>query len=209
MSRSSSNLFAALSVGVFLLAVPAAATAGELGLTLGAVSGPARTVSGSTSTLNFSNGVALQAVYAKKFMSIKYAELSWESLLMVNPRQSVNSTTTSAIKNYGSLILAPGMRLKFYPEKRLSPWVVGGGGYALYYPSSSSIAGKALAAISNTNSLALEMGGGMDFIATPKWTIRGEVRDFYTGSPNFGVPVSGRGQFNFVVSGGIVLQLGK
>ncbi len=201
--------FPRLIVAALLAFAPGALFAGELGLTIGAVSGPSRTVSSSTSTLNFSNGVALQGTYSRKFMSIKYAELSWETLLMVNPRQSVNSTTTSAINHYGSLVVTPGVRLKLYTEKKLSPWVVAGGGYALYYPSSSSIAGKAIAAISNTNSLALEMGGGMDWIATPKWTIRGEVRDFYTGSPNFGVPVYGRGQFNFVVSGGIVLKLGK
>jgi opacity protein-like surface antigen len=209
MSRSFLPAIQAI-VGVsFLLVAPASIRAGELGLTVGTVSGPARTVSASTSTLNFSNGVALQAVYARKFMGIKYAELSWESLLMVNPRQNVTSTATSVVNHYGSLIVAPGVRIKFYPEKKLSPWAVGGGGYALYYPSSTSIAGKALAAISNTNSLALEMGGGMDWKATPKWTLRGEVRDFYTGSPNFGLAVSGRGQFNFVVSGGIVLNLGK
>jgi len=209
MRRLSPRILSAFVTVAVLAALPGSAAGGELGLTLGAVSGPSRTVQGSTSTLNFSNGVALQAVYARKFMAVKYAELSWETLLMVNPRQSVSSTTTSAIDHYGSLVMAPGFRLKFYPEKKLSPWVVGGGGYALYYPGSGSIAGKTLAAISNTNSLALEMGGGMDWIATPKWTLRGEVRDFYTGSPNFGVPVSGRGQFNFVVSGGIVLKLGK
>ena len=35
-----------------------------------------------------------------------------------------------------------------------------------------------------------------------------EARDFYTGSPNYNLQVSGRGQFNFVVGGGVDLKLG-
>lgn len=44
-------------------------------------------------------------------------------------------TTAMAIvpKNYTSLFVAPGLRLKFAPAGRISPWVAFGCGYALYW----------------------------------------------------------------------------
>ena len=58
------------------------------------------------------------------------------------------------------------------------------------------------------NTYAVEFGGGVDIVASKKYVIRGAAQGFYTGNPNYGVAATG-GQFNFVISGGIVWRFGK
>jgi len=179
----------------------------ELALTVGGFNGPNRTTK-SNANLSFSSTVGIQADYSCYVRSYKYADLYGEVHLLVSPKQDVSSTLTSATADFTSLYITPGVRLKFYPKKRLSPWVVGGGGYALYRQSDKTIAGAANPASGYTNSGAIEFGGGMDFVYSPRMSFRLEARDFYTASPNFNTPIYGRGQFNFVVGAGVVFRLG-
>ncbi len=202
-------LMRSLRFGFFLtllLAVPSFAQK-EAALTLGSVSGPTRTTT-SGSTLTLSNAVAFQGSYARQVRTYKYADLYGEVNAVLSPYQSVSGTATSATKDFTALYITPGVRLKFYPKKKLSPWAVGGGGYALYSASSKTIAGGNSAASGTSSNGALEFGGGLDYRWSSRLSFRFEARDFYTGTPHYNLPVSGKGQFNFLAGGGLVFHLG-
>lgn len=198
-----------LCFGLFLtmlLAVPASAQK-EAALTLGSFSGPSRTTT-SRAVLSLSNAAAIQGSYGKLVRTYKYAELYGEINAMFAPKHSVTSTAKAATNNISALYITPGIRLKFYPKEKLSPWVVGGLGYALYRASSTTIAGGVNPSSGSSGTGAFEFGGGLDFRVTPKMSLRFEVRDFFTGSPRYNYPIFGKGQYNFLAGGGVIFHLG-
>jgi hypothetical protein len=108
-------------------------------------------------------------------------------------------------KNYASLYVAPGVRLKFAPVARLSPWVALGGGYALYQQSTRFSNGE-----NTTNKFlnrgVVDFGGGLDYKLFRFLGLRAEVRDLVSGNPNLNVALSSSVQHNLVSSGGITIR---
>lgn len=103
-----------------------------------------------------------------------------------------------------TIFVTPGLKVKLLPGASISPWASVGGGWARYSLEASDLA---------ENKGALAFGGGIDFkTGLPLLGIRAEVRDFLTGSPDFGFPSSIftiNGSFNHhnVLAGaGIVLR---
>src|SRR5262249_37319202 len=83
-----------------------------------------------------------------------------------------------------------------------------GGGYAVYEQSVLQIDGRPNPAPRDIHRGAFDFGAGVD---TSLWRwigLRGEVRDFYTGSPAYNLPNLGGGQHNVVAGGGFVLRWG-
>ena len=190
----------------------------ELGLTLGALSGPDRNLTGSAASparLRFSTGTALQANYARRFATLPNADLLFEVHFLASPQQhvaaSVSSATSlsNATRDIAALYVTPGLRVKFYPARRMSPWAAVGGGYSLYEQSTATLGGTPNPAPRHSSGGALQFGGGADFKVWKALSLRGEAREFYTASPKFNVSVAGTGQFHLVVGGGIVWRFGR
>ena len=81
-----------------------------------------------------------------------------------------------------SLFVTPGLKVKLLPGASISPWASVGGGWARYSLQASDVA---------ESKAAFAFGGGIDFkTGLPLLDIRAEVRDFLTGSPDFGFPSS-------------------
>jgi hypothetical protein len=121
----------------------------------------------------------------------------------------VQASAPGAIRDYASLYVTPGIRVKFGSGRRASPWVAAGGGWALYEHSLLDMAGRPSSAARRTSRGAFQFGGGVD---VPIWrfvALRGEVRDFYTGSPSYTVGGLRGGQHNVVAGGGFVLRFGE
>jgi hypothetical protein len=195
---------------MLLFVLPLAATAQnhEIGLTLGRIGGPSRTTAAGPAELG--SGIALQANYGYRFWLSKKVALSAEVHFLANGLREITSPVAMVTRDVATLYATPGLRVKFMPlSKRLSPYVVGGGGYALYEQSYFRQDGASNQAPRFTHRGALMFGGGAD---VPVWRWLGarfEARDFYTGNPSFNVPVIGGGQHNVVLGGGFVLLLGR
>ena len=58
----------------------------------------------------------------------------------------------------------------------------------------------------DTNTGAVQFGGGVDVRALRWLAFRGEIRDVYTGARNFSIAAPGDHVHNAVVSGGFVLR---
>jgi opacity protein-like surface antigen len=197
----------ALIVPTFVLAQNALAQRHEVGLTLGAINAKAKdTPSGP---LDIGTGVAFQANYGYRFFGTRKIGLSGEVHFLASPLQEIQSSNRTATRDYASLYVIPGIRLKFAPTARVSPYGAIGGGYALFEQSVKRLDGSPNAAPRFNNRGALAFGGGVDVRVWRFVAARGEVRDFYSGNPAFNIPINGGGLHNIVAGGGLVLRLGS
>ena len=188
------------------LASSAAAQTHEIGLTLGRISGPTR--SSPVGELRLDPGIALQANYGYRFLMRRSFALSAEVHFLANGQREIRSQNLSATRDVATAYVTPGLRLKFAPGSRVSPYITAGGGYALYEQSHLRIDDAPNAAPRFTHRGALMFGGGIDM---PVWRWLGfrlEARDFYTGNPSFNAIVNSSGQHNVVLGGGFVLSFG-
>lgn len=176
----------------------------EIGLTLGGLAKQDR------AGLSLGSGVALQANYGYRLVDAKVAALYGEVHLLANPQRVVNSADPSVTRDIATLYVTPGVRLKFLPHSRLSPFIAAGAGYAQYEQSTFVLSGAANRAPRNVFHGAFDYGGGVDWRGWWPWLgFRAEVRDFYTGSPAFNSRLIEGGQHNVVAGGGLVLRFGR
>lgn len=196
-----------MKIAVFFLAVSGLlAQNQELGLTLGRIVDLSR--SAPSGSIDLSGGVALQANYGYRFLRTKHAAYSAEIHFLANGQRTIASSNPAATRDVATAFVTPGLRVKLRPGKRISPYGVVGGGYALYEQSFFRLDGASNQAPRFTHRGAFMYGGGVD---TPLWRwigLRFEVRDFYTGNPSFNIPVNNSGQHNVVAGGGFVLRWG-
>jgi hypothetical protein len=162
------------------------------------------------STVQTDHQLFLEGTLGLQLLNAKVASLHLEVPVAGIPSQTLHlSTAPSAVfAHMSSTYVTPGFRLKLLPGAPISPFVSLGGGWAHYSLGSGA-----------TNKGALEYGGGLDFkTGIPFLGFRGEVRDFVTGNPNFGLlsPIaggftgggnqSGLHRHNILAGGGIVLR---
>jgi opacity protein-like surface antigen len=197
-----------LAAGLLLGCLSLPAQKQELGLTLGRLSGPTRTLTGG-GEIGSGSGTALQANYGHRFA--RTGPWSWygEVHFLANGLREFESANRTVTRDVATIYVTPGLRLKYTGFGRLQPYGTIGGGYALYEQSFNQLNGQPNGAPRFTHRGTIAYGGGFD---VPVWRwigARFEVRDFYSGNPSFNAPVRGSGQHNVVVGGGFVLQFGR
>ena len=185
------------------LAAQAFAQKHELGFTIG------RLIENDRGLVRSQSGTALQFNYGYRFWTNSSVALSGEVHMLASPLRDV-SGGSGATRDYASLYLTPGIRVKLNPEGRIQPYGAVGGGYALYEHSTQTIGGAQNQAPRHIHRGALMYGAGLD-VPIARWlALRGEIRDFYTGNPAYfgggGGGFSGGGQHNIVAGGGFVLR---
>ncbi len=182
-------------------------TKNEVGLLLGALATGSREIQLPTlSRADIGSGLTYQVNYARRLVDAKVASLYVEVLLAATPLQEVTSTNTTIPRDYASLFLTPGLKVKFLPRWRVSPYVAAGGGYARFRESDFRTNNQANTGRIGTNTGVFDYGGGVDIRVFRYLSLRGEVRDFVTGNPNFNAPFLTNRQHNVLTSGGIVLH---
>jgi hypothetical protein len=133
--------------------------------------------------------VAFQGTLAARLLDAKAASLSLEVPLVGIPGREAGGPGL----RFSSFFFTPGVKLNFFPKAGLSPFATVGGGLAHFGGDASN------------NSAALQFGGGVDVkTRLPHLGLRGEVRDFYTASPN-SLSDTGR-MHNVFIGGGVVFK---
>ena len=176
----------------------------EIGLTLGGLFNTQR--SNGPTRLDLGSGVALQANYGYRFFGGNRAALYGEVHMLASPLREVTSATQTLTRDAATLFVTPGIRVKFNGTGFFSPYVVVGGGWALYEQSTMTIGGNPNSASRTVNHGAFVYGGGVD---TKFWRfvgLRAEIRDFYAGGPSYNTTLIRGGQHNVVAGGGLVLK---
>jgi opacity protein-like surface antigen len=172
----------------------------EIGLTLGRVTSTDRNM------LRLGAGTALQANYGHRLWQADKAAVYAEVHFLGNPQRLVTAPNRTFTRDVATIFLTPGVRVKFRPLDAVSPYVVGGGGYAVFEQSLTRLDGQPNGAPRTINRGVFMFGGGVDVKLWRFVALRAEVRDFYSGSPAYNTPaVTGR-QHNVVAGGGFALR---
>ena len=202
VTRFCSSVF--LFLGLCVCVHPVLAQKQDVTLSLGGVFSQSRSFQG-TGTAQISSDFDLEANYGYRFVRANIAALYGEIEFVALPNRSVTSATAIVPKNYASLYVAPGFRLKFAPAARISPWVAIGGGYALYQQSAQFSNG-----LNTTNKFLnrglFDFGGGVDYTLFRFLGLRAEVRDLVSGNPNLNVALCSSTQHNLINGGGIIVR---
>jgi len=179
------------------------------GLSPGAVLiGPGGTVLPNRS-IEFNSSLALGAEYDRGFVLKKRVALYGGVDFLASPNDvKLSQATLNLPRSYAYIFLTPHIRLKFHPAGSLSPWLSFGGGYARF---DSSTPAAAIAFQRGTNTGTFVFGGGVDtrtLVHLFKMPIgfRIEVRDFYSGLPNYNIKVTGDKQNNVSLTGGPLIR---
>jgi opacity protein-like surface antigen len=174
----------------------------EFGFLLGGLLANAR------GTVRLTSGTAYQFNYGYRLAGgDKPVALYGEVHFLANPQRIVGSGVVTATRDVATIYLTPGLRLKFFPSRRVSPYATAGAGWALYEQSRNQLNGEPNPAPRTVNKGTFMYGAGVDFNVVRHFALRGEIRDFYSGNPALNIPGLRGGQHNVVVSGGFVLLL--
>jgi opacity protein-like surface antigen len=142
---------------------------------------------------------AVGANFAHRVAGIPFVGLYLEVPVVVGPKSVLKISST----DYSSLFVTPGLKVKFAPSFFISPYVAGGVGFARFRVDATNSTPEQ----TRTNAV-FDIGAGLDMKIAPFLSLRGEVRDFYSGLPTFdlvGSGLSGR-QHNVVPQAGLVFR---
>jgi len=150
-------------------------------------------------------GLTFEGEYARRFLVTPIFSISGEAVVAYNPDEKLNAGdygNAVVPTNYKQLFFTPGARVNLFPTTAVSPWVSVGGGFAHFSESNTLVysgtnPGKA------TTSGVLEGGVGLDVKVWKALSIRLDVRDFWSGEPDFPLAPTGKSrQHNYFVGGG-------
>jgi hypothetical protein len=154
--------------------------------------------------VRFGKGFTFEVNYSRYLITTPVFALSGEVPVVFNLDQDINSGANVVPANYRSYFITPAARVNLFPTGAVSPWVSFGGGFGHFSEASSLISGGTNPGKSKTTGV-LQGGFGLDVRIWRRITIRGEVRDFWSGEPDFPLAPTGKTrQHNFLVGGGAV-----
>jgi len=153
-------------------------------------------------------GFTFEINYARRLFGTEVYAISAEVPAVFNLDEDLNAGGPVVPVDYKQIFVTPAVRVNLFPETKVTPWVSFGGGFArftenknlLYYgtnPGGSSTSG------------VIQGGLGLDvspFVTRFKhFSFRGEVRDFFSGTPNLPLADTGKTrQHNYFVGGGVI-----
>ena len=205
IATSRVRMLGLLFLATFMITARAEAQNQDLTFSLGGIPGQSRSFQGTAGTAQISADRSLGVNYGHRLLGTKKAALFGEIEFVALPNRPVTSTTATVPRSYASLYVTPGLRLKLFPNSRLSPWGAIGAGYALYEESARLSNGQRTTT-KFLNRGVFAYGGGLDYRLFRFIGLRGEIRDFFSGNPNLNVVLNSSTQHNIVASGGLILH---
>jgi opacity protein-like surface antigen len=155
--------------------------------------------------IHFGKGLSFEGEYARRFLVTPIYALSAEVPFMYNHDMKLNAgeygfaVVPTSLKAF---FVTPAARVNFFPTTAVSPWVSLGAGIGHFSQSSTLVYGGPNPGKSTTG-FTMEGGVGLDVKVWRKLSIRGEVRDFWSGEPDFPLAPTGKSrQHNYLVGGG-------
>ena len=199
------RLLAALVLTIFG-ASTASAQKNEIGLLIGGMSPLDRDAKApGLGKVAIGTGLAYQINFAHRLVNAKVAALYFEIPITGTPGTDINSSNVLSPRSYSSLFITPGLKLKVLPIAGVSPYLAAGIGFARLSASRSRQDGQPNTADGGTTTGVFDFGGGLDMKVAPFISVRGEIRDFISGSPEFNLSVSGK-QHSVMFAAGVVLR---
>ncbi|MBI3492152.1 MAG: hypothetical protein HY047_10275 [Acidobacteria bacterium] len=189
-------------LALWLWSVPARADSRyDVGLLLGSTH-----ATDEGAVLVFDPARTYQATFNARFWKSDAVALSFEVAFIASPAFLVTTANPQLPKEYASLYLTPGLRVTVLPDHPVAFFAAVGGGYARYSESKVRRDESPNPQQRDTDTGALQFGGGVE-VRGFKWLgFRGEIRDVFTGARNFSIATPQPRVHNVVGSGGLVIR---
>src|SRR5262249_8641906 len=158
---------------------------------------------------SFDSSLALGAEYDRLLSGSAKVGIYGGGDFLASPLDvKLSNPPSDLIGQYAYMFLTPHVRVKFRPNGALSPWLSVGGGYARFLEKKPT---AAPGFVPGTNTATAVFGGGFDtrtvlHVFRIPIGFRAEIRDFYSGSPNYNQSVRGGLQNNVVFTGGLLIK---
>jgi hypothetical protein len=219
--ENKTKLLVGLLVAVIFWSVPTLAQEkNEVGLVIGGIITPGQTVSpganlvvpsGTLPNLNitFNSALTLGADYDRNVLHTHGFAISGGLDFLASPLDvKLDQRPANVINQYAFVFLTPHVRVKFHPSGFISPWLSFGGGYARFRETAPV---NTPSFSQGTNTGAFVFGGGLDtrpvlHVLRIPIGFRLEIRDFYSGQPNYNQKTTGNLQNNVAFTGGLLLR---
>ena len=150
-------------------------------------------------------GLSFDVEYARRLLVAPVFSVSAEVVLMYNKDEDINAGvygTPVVPPQYSQLFLTPAARINLFPTTAVSPWISLGGGFGHMGQPGQLLYGG-INPGKGTTSGVLQGGLGLDVKVWRKLSIRGELRDFWSGVPDFPLAPTGKSrQHNYFLGGG-------
>ena len=195
---------------LFLGLLPSAhsQTKNEVGLVIGATTTPNQTLSQGGS-LSFNASLALGTEYDRHLATAKRLAIYGGVDFLASPLDVKLSQPLPGVSpEYAYVFLTPHVRVKFNPAGAIAPWLSFGVGYARFRETTPS---GSTSFQPGTNTGTFEFGGGIDTRNVVRLLripigFRFEVRDFYSGVPNYNRQIDASRQNNVAFTGGLLIR---
>jgi hypothetical protein len=150
------------------------------------------------------HGLTFEVNYARYLLATPIYAVSGEVPAVFNLDEKLNSGGPVVPTKYSQIFVTPSARVNFFPETAVSPWVSIGGGFG-HFSESNNLLYTGTNPGGSTTSGVLQIGAGLDVKVWHRFSIRGQVRDFYSGTPSLPLADTGKTrQHNYFVGGGVV-----
>jgi hypothetical protein len=156
--------------------------------------------------LHSGNGITFEANYGRRLMDLGIVGLTFEVPFVINFKQDVHFDVNLVPKDYQAFFVTPAVRANIFPHSGLSPWVSAGGGFGHFRENSTLEFGGTNPGKTGTTTGVFQIGLGVDVNLFRSLSLRGEVRDFYSGVPELNVDTGKTRQHNYFVGGGVVFH---
>lgn len=156
----------------------------------------------------FGDGIAFEGNYARLLKSGDRASLFVEVPVMFIVDQDLNYGLNVIPEGYKAYFVAPSARVTLFQNAPINPWFSFGGGFGHFSSSSTLVFGGPNPGKTGNTTGVLQFGAGADIRIMEHFSVRGEVRDFYSGVPQLNVNTGKSRQNNLFVGVGIVWHIG-
>ena len=205
MSLKNITIGALMAVCTF--AVQASAQNNELSGILGRTFISHQSITGAPSfnpDLRFGKGLTFEVNYARHIADAGPLSLHLEVPFVGNPDEDLQAAQNLIPQQFSSYFVTPAARLSIFSDQAVSPWVSFGGGFAHFGESSTLRFGGPNPGKKGTTTGVLQAGLGLDVRVFHRFSLRGEVRDFWSGVPQLNVNIGKSRQRNIFVGIGVV-----
>ncbi len=192
---------AILTFGLVAFCLQATAQKNELGVLVGG-----QFPQSPVSTLTFGKSATVQGNYARRIAHVPLVSAYVELPVIVALTSDISPSSISNLpRNYSALYVTPGLKIKLAPSFFISPYLLGGIGVARFRGADTVQSGAPNPATTN-HTAVFDFGGGVDYKIAPFISLRGELRDLYSGLPNLNLSGLDKREHNLIVSAGLVLR---
>jgi hypothetical protein len=162
----------------------------------------------STSTLGAlltsERGLTVEVNYGRRLFDSAIAGLTAEVPVVVNFGEKTHYDLNLVPKDEKSFFVTPALRANLFPDNGILRWVSAGGGLGYFKENSTLESGGANPGKTGTTTGVFQFGAGLDVKLFSRLSVRGEVRDFFSGVPQLNVDIGKTRQHNFFVGAGVV-----